>query len=307
MTGAPAGGRRHRSWPRPRHYFVPVTGALVLLATWAAVAHASGSGWVQAIGAIAGGIAFVGIVAPAAAATRLQVQCVACPRDAVAGELLEIELVANAPLRCSPRRPGGTVTVVPLGRQVKVELTPETRGVLYAVRLRLETAAPFGVLWWSVDRLVSLPGEIQVAPALGYTHGDSAPAVSSDEGEGQPVPAFSGTLRGVRGYQHGDSPRLVHWRATAHTGSLMVRENEQEPDLPVTVVADLPSNEAVAGIAASKALRSVTDLLADGRRVVLETVEKDARVSSLVADARSAGRRLAAAGDNPYRDLDQSQ
>ncbi|HEV8064221.1 MAG TPA: DUF58 domain-containing protein, partial [Acidimicrobiales bacterium] len=141
-------------------------------------------------------------------------------------------------------------------------------------------------------------------PALDDSHGDTWLAASSEEGEGKPQPAFSGTLRGVRSYLHGDSPRLVHWRATAHTGSLMVRENEQEPDLPVTVSADLPDDTAAAEVAASKALRSVVTLICAGKRVLLETTENGNRLSSPVADQRSAGRRLAAAGANPYADLD---
>jgi uncharacterized protein (DUF58 family) len=261
---------------------------------------------VQTIGAIAAGIAFVGMVAPATAATRLRVQCVACPRDAIAGEPFEIELIASTALRCTPRRPEGEPTVVPAQRPIRIKITPANRGVIRAVRVRLATATPLGLLWWSVERLVPLPAEIHVSPALGDSYADTSPAGSDEEGDGHPVPAFSGTLRGVRGYQHGDSPRLVHWRATAHTGALMVRENEQEPDLPVTVLVDLPVDSLEAEIAAGRALRSVADLLTAGKRVVLETTENGNRVSSQVPDNRSAGRRLAAAGTNPYKDLDPS-
>ncbi|HEV8065760.1 MAG TPA: hypothetical protein VGP46_13040, partial [Acidimicrobiales bacterium] len=153
--------RRHP--PRPERFIVPVGGGAVLLAAWAAVAHASGSGWVQAIGAIAAGIAFVGLAAPAAAATRLRVQCVACPRDATAGEPFEIELVASAALRCTPRRPRGDTTIIPARHPVRLKVTAPNRGVMRAVRVKLATATPLGLLWWSVDRIVRLPVEIHVA------------------------------------------------------------------------------------------------------------------------------------------------
>jgi uncharacterized protein (DUF58 family) len=195
--------------------------------------------------------------------------------------------------------------MVPAGRPVVVTLTPATRGVLGSVKLRLATAAPFGLLWWSVERLVELPAVVLVAPSLGEQPAGATPADADDEGEGSPRPSFSGSVKGVRAYQHGDSPRIVHWGATAHTGNLMVRENELEPDAPVTVVADLPNDAAAAEVAASRALRSVVSLLESGKRVILVTTETKSQVASRVADARGAGRSLAAAGENPYGDLDR--
>ncbi|HKH88408.1 MAG TPA: DUF58 domain-containing protein [Acidimicrobiales bacterium] len=294
---------QHRRRPRPERFVGPVVSALFLLVAFAAVAHASGSGWVQAVGAVTTGLALVGMVGPAAFAARLNLACVECPRDASAGEPFTIFVVANQPLRCTPVRPGGDAVVMPAGQRCELTLVSPTRGVLTAVRLRLGTAAPLGLLWWARDRVVALPTSVEVAPAYGQGTVFGSDSGTEDEGRGRPVLSVTGDLRGVRAYRHGDSRRRVHWRATAHTGTLMVRETEEQPDSPVRVIADLSEDATVAERQASDALGAVVDLLASGKRVVLETVEHGGRVSAVVSDRRQAGRRLAHAGTNPYADL----
>jgi uncharacterized protein (DUF58 family) len=171
------------------------------------------------------------------------------------------------------------------------------------VRVELATAAPLGLLWWSVDRVVVLPAAIAVAPSLSHGTVFGSECGGDEEGHGRPVLSQTGEIRGVRGYQHGDSRRRVHWRATAHTGSLMVRETEELPDTPIKIVADLPNDPDRSEQLAADAMGAISGLLASGRRVLLETIEDGQRVSAIVSDRRTAGRRLARAGLNPYSDL----
>ncbi len=283
-----------------------MAGAVVLLLSWAGVAHASGSGWVQAIGGLAAGIVFVGMVGPAVAAVRLEAKCVECPRDATAGETLLLKITTNQPLRLTPRRPKSKATIVSFGNGTPVEIALPTRGVLTAVTVRLGTATPLGLLWWSVERTIRLPVSVDVAPRISTSDALAARGTSTEEGEGDAESAVTGEIRAVRGYVHGDSPRLVHWRATAHTGSLMIREMEQHPDQPVRVVALLPEDTEAAEHEASRAMATIAVLLGSGRRVVLETIEHDTHLVAPVSDLRNAGRRLARAGTNPYRDLEEA-
>jgi hypothetical protein len=83
----------------------------------------------------------------------------------------------------------------------------------------------------------------------------------------------------------------------------MVRETEELPDNPVRIVAELSDDPARAEQQAADALGAIGDLLAAGKRVMLETIEHGQSVSSLVSDRRQAGRRLARGGLNPYADL----
>ncbi|MEV7619960.1 DUF58 domain-containing protein [Microbacterium sp. NPDC089321] len=75
-----------------------------------------------------------------------------------------------------------------------------------------------------------------------------------------------------RAYMSGDSRRRIHWRATAHRGSLMVRQEEEEASPDAVVVLDRaasrwarpgdapdPAFEAAVSLCASAALRFVQD------------------------------------------------
>jgi len=52
------------------------------------------------------------------------------------------------------------------------------------------------------------------------------------------LPVGSPTFQSVREYVAGDDPRLIHWRATAHHGSLMVRQHIETTEPRTTVVVD---------------------------------------------------------------------
>jgi len=296
----PPPGRRLRRHAKPERYAAPVFVAVTLLLAWAGVAHASGSGWVQAVGTIAAGVIAVGMIGPGLAANRLKAVAAACPHDARAGEELLVEMTVKRPLRCTPIWPPGDRVLLEPGAAAPVAFRLPTRGVLRTVSVRLATAAPLGLLWWSVDQVVVLPAPVEVAPRTGAGSSHGREASTDSEGRGRPVPSGSGDPRGVRPYRIGDSRRRVHWRGSAHTGTLMVRESEQQPDVSVRVVADLPDDPEAAERRAEEAMGTVSALLAGGRRVVLETVEEGTRRCAPVSDRRHAGRRLAGAGDNPY-------
>src|ERR1700677_1737520 len=115
-----------RARPRPERFLGPLAATLFLLLAFGAVAHASGSGWVQAIGAVTAGLAVVGILVPCTIAPRLRVTCVECAREGVAGQPYSIEIVANRPLRCTPVRPEGEPVVGRADRPTRITVTPRS-------------------------------------------------------------------------------------------------------------------------------------------------------------------------------------
>jgi uncharacterized protein (DUF58 family) len=279
----------------PERAFGPVAGTALLLFVWAGVAHASGSGWVQTVGAVVAGLLLLGLLAPAFAAPGLTLVCEDSPADAVAGGSVELRVIGNRSMRCTPRSVGGAPLL--LARRVPGQLVivARRRGVVSSITVRLATAAPFGLLWWSRDQVLELPRPLYVAPQAREHPGMTSEMRANEEGRRPPRPALTGDLRGVRPYQHGDGRRRVHWPATGHTGDLMVRESEVRTDDPVRVVAELPADEDRADRLAEEALGEVLAQLKAGRSVVLETTEPVGRVVAPVADRVSAGRRLARA------------
>jgi uncharacterized protein (DUF58 family) len=297
------GGRRLRARPHPVAWFAPVAGSAVAMLAWAGVAHSSGSGWVQAVGALLAAVLVTGLVAPLFPTWRASVSCTASPSDGEAGQAVALTLSASGPLRIRPLSPTGPVaraTGSARGtRTVAVTVTPERRGVVEAIAVELASCAPFGVLWWAREVEVPLPRPLHVAPRFG----EAVPMATVPEtpaGEAPlRVPSGAGEPRGVRPYRPGDTRRSVHWPATSHVGSLMVREKERQTDDPVVVDLVLPPDPGAAEAESERVMASLTHYLLRGRPVVLGTRERHGPVVRAVRDRIDLGRRLARAVPTP--------
>ena len=283
----------------PAAWIGPVAGSIITVLAWVGVAHSSGSGWVQAVGALLGAFLVVGLVAPMVPARRARVVCTACPADAQAGQMVELTLEVDRPVRIRPRFPGGPEHQAGGrqrgGRTVVLRCTPARRGVLDAVVVEVGSSAPFGLLWWVHDVELPLPRILHVAPRTGK---HDRPLTSAADAHGEAmlrVPSGVGEPRGVRPYTPGDPRRAVHWPATAHAGTLMVREYERQTDDPVLVELILPRDPSAGEAEAERMMAAVTDCLARRRPVVLITREPGGRVVRPVVDRVDLGRRLARA------------
>jgi len=297
--GRSAGNRaakvRVRNIALPERAFGPVAGTALLLFVWAGVAHASGSGWVQAVGSLVAALLLLGLAAPAFVVPRLTVMCEKSPSDSTAGTAVELAVVSNRSLRCTPRSESGAPVLLARRVPARIVIIPHRRGVISSVTVRLASADPFGLLWWSRDQVVPLSRPLHVAPLPTEPASGLPETRLLDEGPRPPVPTLTGDLRGVRPYQHGDGRRRVHWNASAHTGDLMVRESETRSDDPVRIVVDLPGDPNDADRVAGEAMATVLAQLRTNRRIVLETSEVSGRIVAPVADRLAAGRRLARA------------
>ncbi len=280
-------------WPRPKKALLPVVSTAVLLAGWAGIAHESGVGWVQAIGAIIAAALLLGLVIPAVALLACSVTLKHCPSDARAGEPIVLSLEINRPLRIRCLDPLGSETPAPRS-PVEMSCVQQRRGVITHLDLEVSSAAPFGLLWWTRKLRIDLAQAIYVAPRLGSPESLAAPEEPSAN-HGRLQRAQSGEPRGVMPYHRGDRWRDIHWPASAHTGSLVVRDRETTISKPLIVSLDLPLDEDLAEAVAERALGTILAALSRGDQVILITHEAGGRVSAPVRDRISAGRRLARA------------
>jgi uncharacterized protein (DUF58 family) len=117
-----------------------------------------------------------------------------------------------------------------------VPITFARRGVYRQDAFRIVTRFPFGFL--QKARRVELRTEVLAYPSVEPTHDffEILPALqgaleSLNKGRGQ-------DLYALRAYLPTDSARHVHWKASARSGSLMVREFTREEDCRVLLVFD---------------------------------------------------------------------
>jgi uncharacterized protein (DUF58 family) len=234
----------------------------------------------------------VGLLGPALFLRRVRCWVAENPADAVAGASVEVTVAASSPVVVRPIDPPGPPRPTGQPRQCVLTVTPPFRGELGTCTLELASAAPFGLLWWTKRVTVPLPRPLCVAPPLGSATRAERHVDDEVGDEGHTIHRRVGEPRGVRDYQPGDLRSWVHWRATAHTGTLMVREMEGPTAQPVTVNGVLPDDPDRADEAASQVLGEVASQLAAGRAVVLVTVEPEGEQRRPVTGVLDAGRRL---------------
>jgi uncharacterized protein (DUF58 family) len=106
--------------------------------------------------------------------------------------------------------------------------------------VQLSTCFPFGFFRHTIR--LGARDTVDVYPRLGrLTRGWLARPrqafAGSDRRQHRPGP--EGDFYGVRPWRHGDGLRIVHWRSSARTGKLVVRQFEQPRNRDVAVLLDL--------------------------------------------------------------------
>ncbi len=116
---------------------------------------------------------------------------------------------------------------------------PLRRGAHCLPGVSVACGFPFGV----AESLVRAEGEeeLLVYPAQGALSLEMSLALKAQGtrvGAPNRVGIPSEEFRAVREYRPGDNPRRIHWRATAHHGTLHVREMERERFAPMLLILD---------------------------------------------------------------------
>lgn len=231
-------------------------------AGWALIAVAVGviaSGRVFGVtelfvaGAVGALLPLAALLAVRTATLRLRVRRTLRPARVHAGDTTRIELaVANAGTRATPTlgltdpvdgTRGAALTLAPLGAgasaRAAYRLPTTRRGLVHVGPLRVTLEDPFGL---ARRRAVGAPVlELTVLPhvdplRLPKVGGDRDPhGVAVRANEASPR---GDELLGLRPYVVGDDLRTVHWKASARTGDLIVRQVEQPNQDITTVVLD---------------------------------------------------------------------
>jgi uncharacterized protein (DUF58 family) len=123
-------------------------------------------------------------------------------------------------------------------RLLRYSFTPPRRGRFTVGPMTLELSDPFALARSEIPvggtQLITVIPEIERLPHSGLT-------VIADDGSArvQRLRSLGGDDDAMtRNYRSGDALRRVHWRASAHRGELMVREEEQRSHAEARIVLD---------------------------------------------------------------------
>lgn len=119
----------------------------------------------------------------------------------------------------------------------------DRRGLYTFAPLRLGSRGPFGL--FQTRHTLAVPGEILIYPAYYplkrlrlFEKREFAEQSALRLGRGSQVV-------GTREYRSGDSLRQIHWRSTARTGQLVVKEFSDDEQQAFTVVLDLQTGSSL--------------------------------------------------------------
>lgn len=152
-------------------------------------------------------------------------------------------IVQEAPTggHTSPPFPRGFLRFLPPGGQRRIELSGMCphRGKLELTGIRLTSRFPFGLFACTVT--LPAPAALVIYPAVGRLPRDlwrgRAYASSASSRQNRHSDGHD-EFYGVREYRPGDNLRWIHWRRSAHTGKLVVREMMPVREAQLIVLVD---------------------------------------------------------------------
>jgi len=143
--------------------------------------------------------------------------------------------------RHAPVFPGGFVMMLPPGHEQRVRVAAvwPFRGRIHLCGLRITCGFPFGLFTCTVD--LPAPARLVVYPAVGrvrreFRHQQFLSEMATARRVDQAVGGDE--FHGVREYRQGDNLRWIHWRRSAHTGQLVVREYRPLRESRLVVLLD---------------------------------------------------------------------
>lgn len=208
------------------------------------------AGWLFVLAALVGGAAVAGILLPPFMVRGLRVERES-PPEVMAGEAAPVTLILRNASRSTKlsllvrdQFLGDATSFVPtLSGHEQVRLPgvrpPARRGVYEGTPVTISSSAPFGAL--RARRTIPVEGRSIVLPRIVPIEWLPALATATkplDSASQRAQRGIGHDFLGIREFVPGDSLRHVHWPTTARTGTIMVKEFEQETPRRMGAIVD---------------------------------------------------------------------
>lgn len=158
------------------------------------------------------------------------------------------------------------------GHREQITISAAKRGIITVGPITIGRGDPLGVM----RREHTWPGvqTIYVHPVTMAVPSASAGLMRDIEGAATKTIVDSDlSFHAIRNYVPGDARRHIHWRSTAKTGVMMVRQYEETRRSRIAVVLDLNANEYVTDVEFELAVSAAASLgqqaVREGREVVI--------------------------------------
>jgi uncharacterized protein (DUF58 family) len=181
--------------------------------------------------------------------------------------------LGRSPVRITaPWAPEPVEYVVDRDRPGALVLPGTGRGIAHALVLDATVSGPLSLVECTFRlRARSAPLAVTARPAPYAVMWPSWRTTSV--GVDEMAPRGHELFRGVREYTRGDPRRIVHWKATARHGALMVREAEGRGFVALRVVLDLPDHTVTTEAALERAAFVLREALRRRWALLVVTVE----------------------------------
>jgi uncharacterized protein (DUF58 family) len=264
------------SKPRPKKLIGPIFGTLPLMFALIGVARASGSGWVQFIGAIISSSILIGILTPMVILLRTKIKLVFLPNYLIANTENLIEIYSNKTVRITIEQ--SQPAFIRSRSSQHIHYFPKHKGSVNSIALMVSTAAPLGIVWWYKKVTINLDSPLLIIPPPGRPN--FAISIAHSDLEQQWQNSVTGLIRGTKDYFVGDSLRNANWKATAHTGKLQIKEFEFPKSDTFTLNAFFPEDDDSAEQMAEAIVGTIFELLKNHSGLIILNTLNNNKINS---------------------------
>ena len=213
---------------------------------------------------------------------------------------------ARPALLAAGRRPAAFIPAIGGRKTARAVWTTSftRRGEHTLEGVALETRFPFGLIARRIE--IAAPQEVLVLPATFRVKPELLARASASEGVARRLLVTEerrDVVRSLRDYRPGDHPRSIHWRASAHRGTLVVKDFEKtEPERALVVLDTFATpGSAKGGVGVSPAHERAGGTPAPLADDVLEAAVSLA--ASLLTALRDRGMKVGLAARTPLPEV----